>query len=218
VQSLERTWFYGRLLLYLFLVGWGILFIAGGPDHPIVLNSFMHNVNLPTHEAGHVVFGFFGWFIGVLGGTLMQLLVPLAFVITFLVKEKNSFGSAVSLWWFGQNFMDIAPYIGDARAQRLLLLGGVTGKDAPGYHDWNNILGHLGWLEKDQLLASISYDIGRFLMVAMFLWGGYLLLKQFNDLNRTEDDAGAKERVTGAEYFANREKYRGGGDADETGR
>ncbi|MFC1628403.1 hypothetical protein ACFL3H_04755 [Gemmatimonadota bacterium] len=201
MQDLERTWWYGRLLLYLFLVGWGIRFIAGGPDAPVVLNSFMHNVNLPLHEAGHVLFGPFGWFIGVLGGTLMQLLVPLLFVITFLVKEKNSFGSAVTLWWLGQNFMDIAPYVGDARAQRLLLLGGVTGKDVPGYHDWNNILGHLGWLEKDQLIASISYDIGRFLMVAMFLWGGYLLLVQFNALNRAEE---AQSRVdeytpTGAE-------------------
>ncbi len=202
MHDMERTWFYGRLILYLFLVVWGVRFIAGGPDAPVVLNSFMHNVNLPLHEAGHVIFGPFGWFIGVLGGTLMQLLVPLLFVITFLVKEKNSFGSAVTLWWFGQNFMDIAPYIGDARAQRLLLLGGVTGKDAPGYHDWNNILGHLGWLDKDQLIASISYDIGRFLMVAMFLWGGYLLLVQFNALNRAEEEAGSVEdeySPTGAE-------------------
>jgi len=199
VQGLERQWFYGRVLLYIFLVGWGVRFIAGNPNAPVVLESFMHNVNLPLHEAGHVVFGVFGWFIGVLGGTLMQLLAPLAFVIAFLVKEKNSFGSAVCLWWFGQNFMDISPYVADARAQQLLLLGGVTGKDVPGYHDWNNILGHLGWLEKDQLIASISYDIGRFLMVAMFVWGGYLLLVQYNALNRAEEER-ERESEEGGEW------------------
>jgi len=26
------------------------------------------------------------------------------------------------------------------RAQQLILLGGVTGRDQPGYHDWNNLL------------------------------------------------------------------------------
>ena len=36
---MERTWFYGRLILYLFLVGWGVRFIAGNPDASVVLNS-----------------------------------------------------------------------------------------------------------------------------------------------------------------------------------
>jgi hypothetical protein len=58
----------------------------------------------------------------------------------------------------------------------------VTGRDAPGYHDWNNILGHLGWLEHDHLIARMSYDAGRILMVAMFVWGGYVLLRQLQDL------------------------------------
>jgi len=182
MKEMEKLYLWGRILLYVFLVGWGVRFLAGNPNAPVVLNSFMHHVNLPIHEAGHIIFGPFGEFLGVLGGTLMQLLIPLAFVITFLVKYKNSFGSAVTLWWLAQNFMDIAPYIDDARAQRLLLLGGVTGRDAPGYHDWNNILGQLGWLEHDHLIARMSYDVGRILMVAMFVWGGYLLVKHFRSL------------------------------------
>lgn len=191
MKETEKLYLWGRVLLYVFLVGWGVRFLAGHPNAPVVLNSFMHHVNLPIHEAGHIIFGPFGEFLGVLGGSLMQLLIPLAFVITFLVKYKNSFGSSVTLWWLAQNFMDIAPYIDDARAQRLLLLGGVTGRDAPGYHDWNNILGRLGWLEYDHLIAKISYDVGRLLMVAMFVWGGYVLLKQYRDLKAPPADATA---------------------------
>lgn len=182
MDETKKLYFWGRILLYLILVVWGIRFIGGHPNAPVVLNSFMHNVNLPIHEAGHIVFGIFGWFIGVLGGSLMQLLIPLAFVLVFLLKYKNYFGSSVTLWWLAQNFMDISPYIDDARAQRLLLLGGVTGNDVPGYHDWNNILGHLGWLEHDHLIARISYDIGRFLMFIMILWGLYVLLRQYSEL------------------------------------
>lgn len=181
--------FFGRGLLYLFLVGWGLRFVAGHPNADVVLHSFMHNVNLPIHEAGHIVFSPFGWFLGVLGGSLMQILVPLAFVIVFFTKYRNNYGSAVTLWWLAQNFMDISPYIDDARAQRLLLLGGVTGRDAPGYHDWNNILGHLGWLEHDHLIAGISYDIGRILMVSMFVWGGYVLFKQYRHIHCPEADS-----------------------------
>ncbi len=183
MKETERIYFLGRVVLYLFLVIWGLRFIAGHPNAPVVLYSFMHNVNLPIHEAGHVVFGPFGWFIGVLGGSLMQLLVPLAFVLAFLLKYRNLYAASVTLWWLAQNFMDIAPYIDDARAQRLILLGGITGRDAPGYHDWNNILGHLGWLEHDHLIAQISYDIGRFLMVVMIVFGAWVLITQFRALH-----------------------------------
>ena len=108
MNETERMLFWGRALLYFFLVGWGFRFLAGNPNADVVLYSFMHNVNLPIHEAGHIVFAPLGWFMGVLGGTLMQILVPLAFVITFLTKYRNEFGSAVTLWWLAQNFMDIS--------------------------------------------------------------------------------------------------------------
>ena len=189
----QKTYFWGRVLLYLFLIGWGLRFLAGNPNADVVLKSFMHMVNLPIHEAGHIVFSPLGRFMGVLGGTLMQIIIPLAFVLTFLIGERNKYGSAVSLWWLAQNFMDISPYIGDARAQRLLLLGGVTGRDAPGYHDWNNILSQLGWLQHDHLIASISYDIGRILMVSMFVWGGYVLLKQYKALRMSKQEASEDE-------------------------
>jgi len=37
---------------------------------------FMHLVNLPFHEAGHIIFKAFGRFIIFLGGCLGQLLMP----------------------------------------------------------------------------------------------------------------------------------------------
>ena len=43
------------------------------------------------------------------------------------IKKNNLFGASLSLWWIGQNFVDCAPYINDARVQELILIGGVTG-------------------------------------------------------------------------------------------
>ncbi len=41
---------------------------------------FLNRVDLVFHEAGHVIFGFFGEFIGILGG-IMQVLIPAIVVV-----------------------------------------------------------------------------------------------------------------------------------------
>ena len=65
-----------RALLLLFLAGWGWKFITASVLGNYVGQSFMHNINLPFHEAGHILFSPFGRFMQVLGGTLGQILMP----------------------------------------------------------------------------------------------------------------------------------------------
>ncbi|MFQ5847298.1 MAG: zinc ribbon domain-containing protein [Candidatus Methylomirabilales bacterium] len=181
--------FYGRAALYLIFLLWGWQFISmeyekvvGG--YPPINQSFMHSVNLVFHEAGHVIFTPFGRFLTVLGGTLGQWLIPFIVLCTFLLKTRDTFGAAIGLWWLGQSFLDIAPYINDARAGQLILLGGVTGRDTPGYHDWENILRDLGWLQYDHTLAGIVHAVGVSLMLLSFLWGAYVLYLQYTHLDR----------------------------------
>ncbi len=181
--------FYGRAALYPFFFIWGWRFIVMEYDvlvdgYPPISDSFMHDVNLVFHEAGHVIFWPFGRFVTVLGGTLNQWLIPLVVLYTFLLKTRDTFGATIGLWWLGQSFMDAAPYINDARAGRLILLGGATGRDQPGYHDWEIILGDLGWLEYDHAIAGMINAIGVILMLLSFLWGAYVLYLQFKNLDR----------------------------------
>lgn len=44
---------------------------------------FLDALDLPIHETGHLVFAWGGEVITALGGTLFQLIVPLAFVVYF---------------------------------------------------------------------------------------------------------------------------------------
>ena len=82
--------------------------------------------------------------------------------------------------------MDIAPYINDARNQELMLLGGITGREADyGYHDWEFILTEIGLLRYDHTLAHIAYSLGIVLMLISFVWAGYLLFKQYRNLDLT---------------------------------
>jgi hypothetical protein len=173
----SRAYLCGRLLIWLFFLIWGFHLILT----PLAeaSRSVMHWVNLPFHEAGHIIFMPFGRLLQALGGTLLQLLMPLIVLGALLIQNRDAFGASIASWWLGQSFMDIAPYIDDARAGQLILLGGVTGRQAPGYHDWQSILGRLGWLEYDHLLACLSFYTGAVLMLVSFAWGGYILYLQF---------------------------------------
>ena len=176
--------FWGRTALYIVLLVWGWSFIK----MDFVLNpfqigqSFMHNIDLIFHEAGHILFMPFGRFMTILGGSLFQVMMPLIVLFTFLIKNRNPFAASVALWWTGQSLMDLAPYIDDAIDQKLVLLGGRTGADAPGNHDWGNILIDLDMLEKHREIATFVDSSGTALMLLAFAWGGYMLYRQFGSL------------------------------------
>ncbi len=177
----------GRALLLLVLFSWGLKFIFSSIESNYSGESFLHLINLPFHEAGHILFRMFGQFIMTAGGSVTQLLVPLICLSTFILKTRDPFGASVSLWWMGENLIDLAPYINDARDLKLVLLGGVTGRDVDDYHDWEFILRKLGLLEYDHIIAKTSHVLGALLMICAVSWGGFLLLKQFK--NRRSEDA-----------------------------
>jgi hypothetical protein len=182
--EINPIYFGGRILIFLLFFIWGWKFILAPMESNYTGNSFWHLVNLPFHEAGHIVFRPFGEFITSLGGTLGQLLMPLICFFVFILKSKDTFAASIALWWFGENFMDLAPYINDARELELMLLGGNTGHTSPyGFHDWEYILTESGWLHYDHALAHFAYNLGAVLMLISFIWGGCLLLKQYRNLD-----------------------------------
>ena len=183
-KDVNHILFAGRVLVFIGLVVWGYRFITNTWQMTYVMESFMHNINLPFHEAGHIFFSPFGRFITVLGGSLGQLLMPLICLGAFLYPNRNAFAASVTLWWFAESLMDLAPYIGDARAGVLPLLGGVTGSEVEDYHDWEYLLKTLGWLYSDHKIAAGAYMAGRWLMLLAFLWGAWVLWMQYKNLEK----------------------------------
>lgn len=171
---------FGRAAIFIGLVIWSWLLIGASIDSNVPGDSFLHKINLVFHEAGHVIFRPFGAFITSLGGTLGQLLMPSICTGVLLLKSRDPFGAGVALWWVGENFLDIAPYINDARAGVLPLLGGNFGHSAPyGFHDWQYILNESGLLSYDHLLAKTAHLIGALLMLLSLCGCGCLLLRQY---------------------------------------
>src|SRR2546426_9795990 len=80
--------------------------------------GFIHGVDLIFHEARHVIFGFFGEFVAVLGGSLNQVLIP-AIATTAFLRTRQCASAAVALFCTAQSRTDVAVYAADGRAVAL---------------------------------------------------------------------------------------------------
>ena len=141
-----------RLLGAVVVAVWGIGFVL---NRDTTMVSFLHHSALAIHEGGHyLVFAWAGEFLMVLGGSLTQVVMPLLFVAYFW-RSRQRYAACITLFWVSFNLLDTAVYIADARAMLLPLLGGDNS-----IHDWNYVLGALGWLNADGLIAGIVHAFG----------------------------------------------------------
>lgn len=123
---------------------WYLTAYVRRPDAYLLLD----HVDLAVHEAGHVIFSPFGEFAGVAGGTVLQLVVPLAFALYFL-RTRQPYAAFVVVFWMAQSLHNVAVYIADARAQVLPLVGGEYV-----IHDWAYMLSRLRLLQEDRAIAD----------------------------------------------------------------
>ena len=112
----------------------------------------VHSLNLLPHEAGHFFFRFFGEFMMIAGGSILQLLFPCIWAWIAFANDSRV-GVQVCLVWLGQNWIDVAAYAADAQERAMPLLGGL-GVEA---HDWHNLLSRTGLLEQTPLVAGVLF-------------------------------------------------------------
>ena len=125
--------------------------------------QLLDNVNLMIHEAGHPIFSLFGQFIGIAGGTIMQVAFPLAFVLYFSFT-KRLFSAAVVMFWLGQSILNVSVYVADAIETKLPLVGGNI-------HDWNYMFSRLHLLPRTGLIAGMMRVTGVLIMIAATVAG-----------------------------------------------
>lgn len=179
-RPLGRQQFFGlRVVLLVAMIFFSAQLFRQGYDAPIA--QYLHCLNLPVHETGHIVFGIFGKpVVTSLGGSLFQIIMPLVFCFALWIKPRDLMGASVGLWWAFENFIDVAPYIDDALHMRLMLISGGTGAEAPyGFHDWNFILSETGLLLKHDKIADVVYTMGYAGMVLCCLWAAWSLFYYF---------------------------------------
>lgn len=119
-------------------------------------------ITFGAHEFGHLVFALFGEWMGIAGGSLMQLLVPIG-AAAVVMRKRDWFGLAVCALFLAASLGDLSWYVGDARAQDLDL---VSFSPDGGGHDWHYLLAQAGLLKQDLALARLLRGIGWLLVFA----------------------------------------------------
>lgn len=127
-----------------------------------VMPSWLHLFMLVIHEAGHILMMPFGEFMMLLGGTFLQIVIPMVIGMYFLVSGQF-WSASLSLFLIGFSFLDASIYVADARARALPLITGD--KDT---HDWWQLLTMLGLLNYDHLLGWLFYLHGLCFYVLAF--------------------------------------------------
>lgn len=130
------------------------------------------SVNLAFHEAGHVMLGLGGQWVGVFGGTLFQIGWPAACLVHFW-RQKSLAGVLFGVFWVGHNLVDVSFYLADAKGQNLILITGYSGSEGS-FHDWAFLLESVGLKDYAVGLGRLVFFSGLWLCGLAAAWGGAL--------------------------------------------
>ena len=175
-EEVDATAFKVRVALLAVFALWGLRLCWLDYRDGEIMQSFIHGPLLIFHEAGHVVFRAFGEWVGVLGGTLGQLLMPALLGGALLWKNRDPFGASFGLWLVGVSVLDVAPYMYDALDPQLPLLGGGTGNDS--FHDWIYLFDSVHQLAHAQRIGALTHALGVAIVLLALAWGAAVLRLQ----------------------------------------
>ena len=149
--------------------------LAGRNHMPFIIWA-IDTINLFIHEAGHLIFKIFGKTIYFMGGSLFQVILPA--VTAFVFARTNLRSLLFTLYWTGQNMVNVSIYIADAPFQRLHLISGGA------IHDWHWIMINCNLMDDIDTIASIINGLGILTCIAgiglglfFFVYDGYKLFR-----------------------------------------
>ena len=174
-----RAWWARAPLLLYFVYGMWMHLSTSEP-----YRTLFDGINLGIHELGHVLFAPFGELLTAAGGTITQCAAPVAAAFVFL-RQRDYFGIAVAWCWLATNLYGVAVYAADARALQLNLvapgMGMVPASEGTISHDWEFLLGQLGWLQHTEVIAG-AFRLSAFVSMAVGVaFGGWLLWRMAVD-------------------------------------
>lgn len=133
---------------------------------------FTHLILLYIHEAGHLFFSVFGRTLSILGGSLLQVLVPVVWYGVAL-RERSSL-SNVALFFTGVSLVDVSIYVKDAAVLQLPLIGGLS----KAHHDWRNLLRWWEMIDDAFVFGEIVFWCGMIIASSGVILGVSGILKK----------------------------------------
>jgi hypothetical protein len=138
---------------------------------------FLHLIFLFIHEGGHAIFRPFGDTIYFLGGSIMQVLAPAAWIAAALHERSKL--AAPALFFTGYSLVDVSVYIKDAEMRVLPLIGGHKTR-----HDWWTVLSKYDALDLGRPLGETVFWLGMTMAVCGIVWAVYLSAAAYREAAR----------------------------------
>lgn len=172
-------------------LGWQVAARGLAPQASGLLLGILDGANFIFHEAGHILFIFFGQVLQTLGGSLTQVAVPAACTLSFWRRRRHA-AAAATLFWTGESLTHVAIYIADARAMVLPLHGGPAV-----VHDWRYLLGRAALVDAAPGLGQAVGGLGLLLILAALGALALDLLRVLGTPDPSEPGAGRPAAETG---------------------
>ncbi len=164
-------------LLVLGSTGWHLTFTyapaAPGyrpPMHIMLVDTLI----LIIHEAGHFFFRPLGDMLYFMGGTIFQVLFPLAVAVVVWLRWRDH--TVYPLFLVGWALVNGAVYITDAPFRLLRLIGRGT------LHDWHHVLLNLNMLDDAVIIGAWVNLAGVAVMIIALCMGGWFVVRDFRIL------------------------------------
>jgi len=166
--AVGRNWVV-RAPLVLFLAYVGVRQF-GDAEYASVFSA----LNLGIHEAGHFVFSGLGDVLHVAGGTLLQLIAPIASLVMF-VRRPDWFAATFCLGWLSTNLHHVGTYMADADAMRLPLV--TVGPADSVTHDWRFLFERFDVMHRCETIGALTHGAAHVAMAASLVAGAWVLVR-----------------------------------------
>lgn len=118
----------------------------------------VHALNTAIHRLGHAMSGWAGESGHLLGGTVLQLLIPAGLAALLRWKLDQPLATLACVWWLGDNLVHIGSYLGDAIHRGAPIAGDV--------HAWEYLMRRWDLAAHAERMGQILHWSGVALMIA----------------------------------------------------
>lgn len=139
--------------------------------------SLLDTALMPIHEGGHALFSFMGTFMAVLGGSLLQWLVPLSLIVGF-IRQRDVYAVCAGVIVGGVSlnstyvYMDSAFHMEKYPDLTFVSLGDASQEAT---HDWQYLFGAFRLYHESEAISAVTHALSLGLLWLGWLAGAWVL-------------------------------------------
>ncbi len=171
-MSLPLWVYVGLQIFFVYLFIQMLGFNQGSIDN--VFLAGMYFIQFGVHEVSHLVFAFLPPIFTAASGSVGEIAFT-GLILFATLRQKAYFAAIFAALWVMLAMTSAGRYIADAKAQLMPL----TGPGENPQHDWQFVLGQMGWLENSAIIGDCVRYLGVGVGAVAVICGFVLIGRKF---------------------------------------